>query len=343
MPEYPYVAEPTTLPLDVRSPSEFAQGHIPGAVSLPLLDDTERAVVGTAYKQQSRELAIEAALRYVAPKMDAMVATVRSHLEQHAKSAVDVYCWRGGMRSASITWLLNDAGIAARQMEGGYKAYRRHVLALLELPWKMIVVGGRTGSGKTHVLHALQAIGEQVIDLEALAHHKGSSFGSLMQPPQPSSEHMANLMAEVLVSIDRERVLFVEDESLRIGTVVLHKPWHDAMQHAPIVVMNVDREQRAQHLAADYGDADLLGLEEAFQRIERRIGGVRLQRAMEALRAGDLTAAAVEALEYYDGTYDYAVLQRASDRVHRFDATHLSFAERARIIQSMAPEVISQV
>ncbi|MGA0044685.1 MAG: tRNA 2-selenouridine(34) synthase MnmH [Candidatus Kapaibacteriota bacterium] len=318
------------LLVDVRSPAEYEQGHIPGAISVPLLSNDERAVVGTAYKQQSRQAAIDAALRYVAPRMEQIVASVQAFADGRP---VQVYCWRGGMRSASVTWLLRDAGIASEQMPGGYKAYRRDVLTLLEQPWKMIVVGGRTGSGKTQVLQALRARGQQVLDLEALAHHKGSSFGALQQPPQPSSEHMANLMATELSTMDPQRTLFVEDESLRIGTVVLHKPWYDAMQNAPVVVLDVERSERASFLADDYGDAVLPDLIAAFQRIERRIGGLRLQRALTAINLGNLADAATQALEYYDATYDYAIERRAPHQLHRIEATGLTIDQRAAAIE----------
>lgn len=323
--------------IDVRSPAEYEQGHIPGAFSVPLLGNHERAVVGTAYKQQSRQAAVDAALRFVAPRMDRIVDDVRRHAEGRA---VQVYCWRGGMRSASVAWLLQDSGITAQQRSGGYKAYRRGVLHMLEQPWKIVVVGGRTGSGKTLVLHELRTHGQQVMDLEALAHHKGSSFGSLQQPSQhpsqhpsqPSSEHMANLMAAELQRMQPDRVLYVEDESLRIGTVVLHKPWYDAMQKAPLIVLDVDRKERARFLAEDYGTAPRSGLIEAFQRIERRIGGLRLQRALQAIAEGNLQEAAIQALEYYDGTYDYAIEQRSPDQLVRVAATHLTMEERARAI-----------
>lgn len=327
------------LLIDVRSPAEYQQGHIPGALSVPLLSNHERAVVGTAYKQQSRRAAIDAALRYVAPRMDQIVAAVRTHASDQP---VQVYCWRGGMRSASVAWLLQEAGITAHQMSGGYKAYRRGVLHMLEQPWKIVVVGGRTGSGKTLVLHELRTHGQQVLDLEALAQHKGSSFGALQQPPQqppqPTSEHMANLMAAELQRMHPDRVLYVEDESLRIGTVVLHKPWYDAMQKAPLIVLDVDRPERARFLAKDYGTASTSGLIEAFQRIERRIGGLRLQRALHALTIGNLQDAAIQALEYYDATYDYAIEQRAPSQLFRIAATDLTVEERAAaILAATAP------
>jgi len=326
--------------VDVRSPGEFVQGHIPGAHNIALFTDAERAEVGTAYTQISRDEAIQRGLRYVAPKLDRFVAeacslvydTGRGKLSEVIDQPMIVYCWRGGMRSDSMAWLFESAGLRAEIIDGGYKMYRQHVLSALEHPWNLRVIGGRTGSGKTKVLKALREAGAQVIDLEGLARHKGSAFGALGQPPQPSSEHMANLMHRELMSFDPEQVIYVEDESLRIGTVALHRPFFDRMRSSPIIVLEVPRDERAQFLARDYGEASMEELAECFQRIERRLGGLRLQQALHALQGGDLIAAGNAALDYYDGTYDYGLSRRDPSQITRLDGAGASPEELAQAI-----------
>ncbi|RPI68717.1 MAG: tRNA 2-selenouridine(34) synthase MnmH, partial [Ignavibacteriae bacterium] len=170
--------------IDVRSPGEYDHGHIPGAVNIPLFTDHERAVVGTSYKQDSPEAAMDVALKIVGPKLYGYVEQVRLSTDD---KRLTLYCWRGGMRSSSMAWLFRTVGYDVDVLPGGYKAYRRRVHEVLEYPWNFAVIGGRTGSGKTKVLKILHDAGEQVLDLEAIAHHKGSAFGALNQPPQPTT------------------------------------------------------------------------------------------------------------------------------------------------------------
>ena len=184
--------------LDVRSPGEFAHAHIPGAHSLPLFTDEERKVVGTAYKQESQQKAIKLGLDYFGVKMVKMVEEVEGIVDRwqmtdgSKKNKVDnvdiknkivlVHCWRGGMRSAGVAWLLDLYGFKVYTLVGGYKAYRNWVLEQFEKEYPIRIIGGFTGSGKTEVLHSLAKKGENVIDLEKIASHKGSAFGSLVNP-----------------------------------------------------------------------------------------------------------------------------------------------------------------
>ncbi len=176
--------------LDVRSPGEYAQGHVPGALSFPLFSDAERATVGTIYKQQSRDLALETGLELVGPKLGGFVREARTLAPQ---GQVVVHCWRGGQRSGSMAWLLRQGGLDVWTLEGGYKAYRTWVLAeLAAQQYSLYIIGGRTGTGKTKILHALRQMGEQVVDLEGLACHKGSAFGFIGELPQPTVEQFEN-------------------------------------------------------------------------------------------------------------------------------------------------------
>ena len=189
---------------DVRSPGEFAHAHIPGAYSLPLFSDEERKVVGTTYKQQSREAAIKTGLDFFGPRMKSVVEQVENichqfpYKETNTRKHVLVHCWRGGMRSAAIAWLLDLYGFKVTTLSGGYKQYRNFVLNLFSYPFAFRILGGYTGSGKTDVLKELKRLGEPVIDLEGIAHHKGSAFGAINEPPQPSQEMFENKLANRL-------------------------------------------------------------------------------------------------------------------------------------------------
>ena len=203
--------------IDVRSPGEFAHGHIPGARNVPLFDNEERAVVGTLYKQHGRDAALLEGLRIVGPKLAGIVETARAIAPD---GRIGVHCWRGGERSASVAWLLDKAGgFTVNVLRRGYKAFRHHVQASFNEPLELIIVGGYTGTGKTDLIHALGAMGEQVIDLEGLASHRGSSFGALGLPPQPTTEHFENLLWHEVRNLDASRPIWLEDESLMIGRV----------------------------------------------------------------------------------------------------------------------------
>ncbi|MBK7575836.1 MAG: tRNA 2-selenouridine(34) synthase MnmH [Ignavibacteria bacterium] len=294
--------------IDVRSPAEYAAGHIPGAINIPIFSNEERAVVGTAYVQDGREQAVDIGLQIVGPKLAHFVSQARA-----IGKPLIVYCWRGGMRSSSMGWLFTTAGLSVRVVPRGYKGFRAWGMGIISRPWKLHVVGGRTGSGKTHHLHQLAVRGEQILDLEGLANHKGSSFGALGEQPQPTTEHFMNLMTKELHRCSTERTLWVEDESRNIGTVVIPDVFYDAMQIAPIDVLDVSSEQRVTNLVADYGHASPEGLIAAFERIRRKLGGERCTQAIEAVKAGDIATAAEIALEYYDRTYDYCLKQRTAN------------------------------
>jgi tRNA 2-selenouridine synthase len=293
--------------LDVRSPGEFSRAHIPEAISMPLFSDEERAVVGTLYKSEGRDAAMLQGLRYVGPRMAEMVEQARSHCPA---GVVRVHCWRGGGRSGSVGWLLSKAGLRASTLSGGYKAFRRHVLESFDAPPAFRVLGGYTGSGKTHVLRALAGEGVRTIDLEALACHKGSAFGALGQGQQPTTEHFENLLWRELSSADASRPVWIEDESLMIGTVRLPQGIYDAIRKAPLFFIEVPLEHRVKRLVQEYGNFDPTLLAEAITRIGRRLGPQHCKDALEALDQGDLETVATIALGYYDKAYSRGLLDR---------------------------------
>jgi len=293
--------------LDVRAPAEYAQGHIPGALSLPLFTDEERARIGTTYKQVNPEKAVLLGLDFFGPKM-------RSMAEQAKKLApgqeVRLHCWRGGMRSGAVLWLLELAGLHVNLLDKGYKEFRQWALAEMGRPRQLRVLGGYTGSGKTAVLHALAAQGEPVLDLEGLANHLGSSFGALGQPPQPTQEQFENNLAAALAALPTDRPIWVEDESRSIGTLTIPTPFFAQMQAAPLLVLDVPRAARVQYLAADYGRHDAGGLASAVLRLRKRLGGLVTKEALGAIADGDMPRMVDLVLAYYDKTYGFGLTER---------------------------------
>lgn len=288
--------------LDVRSPGEYAQGHVPGAISFPLFDDVERAQVGTLYKQVNPEAAFLEGLRIVGPKMADMVIQAR---KLAPLGRVQVHCWRGGQRSQSLAWLLRTAGMQVDVMPGGYKNYRKGVQFRFERNFNYCVLSGPTGAGKTEVLHALAKQGAQVLDLEGIASHRGSAFGSLGMESQPTIEQFENEVDRVLNGFQTDLPVWVEDESRKIGTIVLHAALWERLVQAPRVALQCEFESRVQRLVVDYGRFPSEALEQAVQRIGKRLGGLVLKHALTALHAGDLASVARWCLQYYDKAYAY--------------------------------------
>jgi tRNA 2-selenouridine synthase len=287
------------LPLvDVRSEGEFAAGHIPSAINIPILNNSERVAVGTDYKLKGQYEAIKTGFRLVGPRMETLVHQVRQ-----IGTDLLVYCWRGGMRSVNFCQLVGMAGVGTRRLEGGYKAYRQLMLTTFKRRFRLVVIGGCTGSGKSEVLRALGAAGEQIVDLEALAHHKGSAFGGLMQPPQPTTEQFHNDLFEVLHRLDPARRIWVEDESMTIGSNVLPQELWIQMKDSQVITIEVDKNIRVQRLAKEYGQADRDDFLRAMQRITRKLGGQHFKAACEKLSAGDMPATIDILLNYYDKAY----------------------------------------
>ena len=314
----------TALLLDVRSPGEYNHAHIPGAVSLPLFTDAERAVVGTAYKQQSRQEAIKIGLDYFGPKMRRMVEEVETILASQAQQhglleteklkTVCLYCWRGGMRSAAVAWLLHLYGYRVVVLQGGYKQFRQWVLEKLSYPYPLNILGGYTGSGKTALLHELERRGETIIDLEALAVHKGSAFGNIGLPPQPTQEQFENILALALHSKTGAQEagdnifkspcpIWIEDESQRIGTINIPGPFWNTMRNAPLYFLEIPFEERLQHLLTEYGSLDKGRMIEAIQRIAKRLGPLETKDAIRFLEAGQVSESLRILLQYYDKQY----------------------------------------
>ena len=305
----------TPVILDVRTPAEFARGHIPGAHNLPLFSNEERAIVGTIHKQEGPAQAMRRGLDLVGPRL--------AHLAEQGGGLLNgspgiIHCWRGGKRSASVAWLLDFCGNDVAVLKRGYRAFRRHAQqAFASDQWDLVVLGGRTGSGKTTLLRTLRSLGEQVIDLEALANHKGSAFGGIGEPEQPMTEHFENLLYDALSACDPGRRIWVENESKSIGRVYIPDALWVRMKAAPLIHLEVPDEQRIARLVKMYaGHAEVADLRHAFVRIAKRLGGQHVKAALSALDNGDFTRAAAIALRYYDKTYDYNLRHNRSPSIH---------------------------
>ena len=238
---------------DVRSENEYAAGHIPGAHNLPLLNNAERVAVGTDYKQIGRDAAIRTGLRLVGPRLEELVNAAD---QLAGNRELIVHCWRGGMRSRNFCVFAAMAGVKTLQVNGGYKAYRQAAVDSFALPFPFLVIGGKTGSGKSDLLRALAAEGEQVIDLEALAHHKGSAFGALLQQPQPTTEQFQNELFETILKLDLKRPVWIEDESIAIGKIFLPEILWRRKKESPVVRIEIDKSIRIDRLVNEYGPAD---------------------------------------------------------------------------------------
>lgn len=307
---------------DVRSPGEYDHAHLPGAHSLPLFTNEERKVVGTAYKQESKQKAVKLGLEYFGPKMVKMVEEVEGivdglqlavdrknrKVEKKEKEITDkkvlVYCWRGGMRSAGVAWLLDLYGFKVYTLVGGYKSYRNWVLKQFEKEYPFKIIGGYTGSGKTELLHALQQKGETIIDLEGIACHRGSAFGNLGQVKQPGQEMFENLLARELEAAGANNTtIWLEDESQRIGEVNIPMPLFKFMRTCRVYFLDIPFEERLQYVVAGYGKFKKEDLINATVRIQKRLGGLEAKTAINCLIENDLQGAFGVLLHYYDRFY----------------------------------------
>jgi len=324
--------------LDVRSPGEYAHAHIPGAYSLPLFSDEERKVVGTTYKQQSREDAIKIGLDYFGVKMRRMVEEVEGLLSDKKDRTVLVHCWRGGMRSAGVAWLLDLYGFKVYTLVGGYKAYRHWVLQQFEKPYPFRLLGGYTGSGKTEVLKEFKRKGEAIIDLEAIACHKGSAFGALGMSEQPSQEMFDNLLARELhqVMAGGPASVWLEDESQRIGLINLPNAFWNSMRKAPVYFLDVPFEARLDHITEGYGKAKKEELVNAIIRIQKRLGGLDMKNAINYLLEDNHKESFRILLKYYDKYYNKALQNREhwDELVTKFECEDVDAKKNAILIQN---------
>lgn len=286
--------------LDIRSPKEYEKGHIPGAVSLPLFCDDERSVIGTLYHKEGRQAAILKGFDITGPKWSALI---RQALEIAPGQRVILHCWRGGMRSDAMAWALSLYGFDVFIIKGGYKSFRRWCYRQFSRGLPLVVLAGKTGANKTGILKTLSTMGEQVVDLEALACHQGSAYGSLGRLTQPTQEQFENQLASVLKDVDLSRTVWIEDESLTIGRNAIPQPLWQQLVKAPALTIEVPVEQRVEILHRQYGSLDKDFLTEATLKIRKRLGPDRTAAAIKWIQEGDMRAFIRQVLTYYDKAY----------------------------------------
>ena len=301
--------------IDVRSEGEYNHAHIPGAYNLPLFNDEERKVVGTIYKQQSREAAIKKGLDYFGPKMSQMISFIEEIKKenQSADKTVLVHCWRGGMRSGGVAWLLDLYCFKVYTLIGGYKSFRNWVLDSFKKDWSFNILGGYTGSGKTIILEALKEKGEAVVDLEGLAGHKGSAFGRIGLPAQDSVEMFENKLALELYKTSEAiptKNIWLEDESQRIGSVSIPHDLWNTIREKNVFFIDVPCENRLEYLVETYGILDKIELCEAIQRIEKKLGGLETKTAIAFLQENNTKECFSILLKYYDKLYRKSLEKR---------------------------------
>jgi len=320
------------LPLiDVRSPVEYQKGHIPGAENIFLFDDDERALLGFLYVKKSPEEAIQKGMELANSRLERYIEAVNAIAPL---KKVCIYCWRGGMRSNSFAELLSQNGFEVNLLKGGYKSYRSLLIEAFSVRAPLIVMGGMTGSGKTRILKELSGADVQIIDLENLAHHKGSVFGAMNQPEQPTTQQFENDLYEIWSRLDFKQPILVEDENYDIGTVKLPYALWQQMREAPMLEVRVSHEHRIAALVAEYAAQDDRLLASGILRIEKRLGSANAQRAMSAITEKNYRLATEILLDYYDKSYHASIEKRNAARVFVVDISDSQQSGRVKLLKS---------
>ncbi|MDC3171179.1 tRNA 2-selenouridine(34) synthase MnmH [Prochlorococcus sp. AH-716-E13] len=316
--------------IDVRSPSEYYKGHMPNSINIPLFNNEERSTVGTIYKNYGREKAVIQGLEYIAIKIDNILNKIFeainvyksiSHNSKLDDPTLKIYCARGGMRSESISWLLEKYNHKSVTLNNGYKSYRKWTLDSFNEEWKIIVMGGKTGTGKTKILKLLGQNNYQIIDLEGLACHRGSTFGGLGMKAQPSNEQFENLIAEELKGFNKNNKIFVEAESANIGKCKIPHEFFNKMKTAERIEIIKSQSNRLEELINTYSIFEEKNLIEAVLRIKRRLGPQRTTIAIESIKNKDWKSVCKSVLEYYDKCYEYE--KTGKDNIKTLDMTNI--------------------
>lgn len=302
--------------IDVRSEKEFAEGHIPGAINIPILNNENRAIVGTLYKQSGRDEAVDKGFELVGPHFAEMGRAAR---ELASDGKLKIYCWRGGMRSQIMGWVLSQYGLECSLLQGGYKNYRNFLLEETAGKYKLLLLSGKTGSGKTRVLQALKEAGAQVIDLEALAHHRGSAFGALGLPAQPSTQQFQNQLYAELQKLDVTQPIWLESESLTIGRVYLPMDFWKLMNAAPNFQIEIPVQSRIELILEEYGNFSVEELGACIVKIGDRLGPQHVKPALQRLDEKGLAGVMEMLLEYYDKQYLFGMQKHKSGYMDKLE------------------------
>jgi len=295
--------------IDVRSPLEFSKGHWPGAINIPLFSDMERELIGKSYKKESRLKAIFNGLKITVPKTTKLLVKIlRTTTDQNkTNKSLRIYCWRGGMRSSAFAWLAETIGIKTYVLKGGYKNYRKWVLNQFEADLPIRLLGGKTGTRKTDLLNYIHTENIYVIDLEGIANHRGSSFGSLGMKEQPSTQQFENILAECLSKFHKSKSveIWLEAESKNLGKCRIPNSLYNKMKEAPVLEIVKTIDERIDNLVSVYSQNSQNDLKDAVARISKRLGPQRTKEALVAIQKKEWSKACKAMLDYYDRCYEY--------------------------------------
>jgi len=317
----------------VRSPGEFQQGHIPGANNIPLFDNDERARVGTTYVKIGKEPAIELGKSIAGEKTDYYLEAIRKVVPE---KQMLLHCWRGGMRSAKIAAFFAENGYKVFVLEGGYKAYRGFIRKQFSSGRPMFLIGGYTGSGKTDILKEIGELGHQIIDLEALACHKGSNFGHLGQLAQPTTEQFENDLFLQWAELEPLRPLWLEHESMGIGSIYLPDTFRAAMLNGLLFFIDVPKADRIQRLVQEYACFEKAELQSVLEHLSKFMGSYQSREALLALHNDDFVKVADLTLGYYDKLYENSLARRPVRKIVKVPLVSGSVAEHAKLILEQA-------
>ena len=320
--------------IDVRSPGEYYKGHMPNSINIPLFDNDERSIIGTIYKKEGREKAVLEGLKFFEKKiellLDNIFMIIDSHKINHEKNnneiSIKVYCSRGGMRSQSIAWLLDKYNYNAITLKGGYKVYRKWILNCFSKKWKIIVISGKTGTGKTRLLSLLDKNKFQTIDLEGFACHRGSTFGGLGMKEQPSNEQFENKIAEKLYTFKTVNNIFVEAESANIGKCKIPHEFFNQMKTSKRIEIIKSKSNRLDELIDTYSVFKKEDLKDCVLRIKKRLGPQRTKIALESINNEKWDLVCKSVLDYYDKCYEYEKVGKENIKV--LDLTDKKYDEK---------------
>ena len=312
--------------IDVRSPIEYSQGHLPGAINIPLFTDSERESIGKIYKKESRLKAIFNGLKVTLPNTTKFLKIIikTTKKQQEGKKSLRIYCWRGGMRSNAFAWLARTIGIKTYLLKGGYKSYRKWVLNQFSCDLPIRLVGGKTGTRKTDLLNFINNENIYVIDLERIANHRGSSFGSLGMERQPTTQQFENMLAESVQEFHESNYneIWLEAESSNLGKCRIPNSLYTQMKKAPVIEIIKNKNERVDYLVKIYSQNSQNELKDAVYRISKRLGPQRTKEALLAIEKEEWSKACIALLDYYDRCYEYEL--KKTKNINSIDISGLS-------------------
>ncbi len=319
--------------IDVRSPSEYYKGHMPNSINIPLFDNNERSIIGTIYKKKGREIAVIEGLKIFEKKLKLLLDNLFMNIdsqkiisENNNEISIRIYCSRGGMRSQSIAWLLEKYKYNTITLKGGYKTYRRWILDSFTKKWNFLIIGGKTGTGKTRLLTLLEKCKYQTIDLEGFACHRGSTFGSLGMNEQPSNEQFENNIAEKLNSFKAINNIFIEAESANIGKCKIPHEFFNQMKTSRRIEILRSEENRLDELIDTYSVFNKEELKESVLRIKKRLGPQRTKIAIDSIEKERWDLVCRSVLDYYDRCYEYEKVGK--ENITLLDLTDKKYDEK---------------